>query len=405
MLNNYNTNQIIKKKRNPDLEPFIIQKFGYIKVLSLLVLIPIAIGILITTLIFYDSSRLFLTFITVLSIISLIFSFVWSIHTYTKLSKYQLKGSIITNLSIILESSLLKFRSLIFPIFIFLIFASFLIPGLNTSSSNSTSTVDYSMIISFSGIIIPFIGLISIASLFFDHVDFTNNRVHDLSDKIIPDDFRNEIKEIGKKMGFTDVKIRLGDLFADDYGNHSWGIIKNNVPLIVFSGITFQKANKLQNTILITRELYRLKNRKINHYYFFGFLRNLAYILSFILLGIVIIILSQTTWNVWFKIDMQQGFIMLGLIIVAFLFTCFFLKIYLDSFELLNDLKSDRDVISSMSNAGVEIQDFKIALLHVSKLNPLVTETKGLNIRSNAVNFLFPEKDKPKKTGITWDDI
>ena len=410
MINNQLNDHYFKKKKDPELEPFIIEKFMYFKIFSIMVLLPLVLSLIITIILLYNPGTLMFQLFIGINFVLFIISFLISITVYRELKTYEIKGSIVQDLSILLEKSIFKIRSMIFPILLFMILISFLIPGTTSSSSSSSTSTNsssqtYGLILSFAGIIIPFIGLIAIASVFFDYIDFNNNRVSGLSEKVIPEEFRQEIRNIGKKIVTKDIKLRLGDIYQDDFSNHTWSVIKNSAILVVYSSITYQKATKEQNSILIIRELFRLKNRKQNKYFLVVFVRNLLHMLLFLLVGILIILLVKPEWNKWIQINSSTEMLYLfGSVVLLFL-SSFLMKIYIDTQGLLNELKADKDTMLFGAQEQIPIDEIKRTLLHVSKLNPLIQETRGLNFRVNSLNQLFPEKAQEKKTGITWDDL
>jgi hypothetical protein len=336
----------------------------------------------------------------VYSILSFLFCIIIGILSYKKLRSYHLKGSVLADLSIMLEKSLLRFQSLIFPLFFIIIIGSFVIGGFGSNPDDNIISIFLPMI----GIILPFLGLVSISMIFFDYIDNNNNKVVGLSEKIIPDELRSEIKIWGEKLGINDVKIRLGDLIYDDYCNHSWSVFKNNAALIVYSSITFQKTTNEQNIILVNRELFRIKNKNSMPYLLAIFIRNINIMLSFFILGGIIINYTNPTWNSWITIS-NADLTSLIITVVLNLFAIFFIKTYIDTFELLNELKTDSDTINFLSKENFDKQEIKRTLLQSTKINPLIQETRGLEFRINSLNNAFPDSHEKKKTGISWEDL
>ncbi|MHA2226816.1 MAG: hypothetical protein ACXAC8_16505 [Candidatus Hodarchaeales archaeon] len=251
-----------KRSSDPELRPFLISRNNKIMRMVGIIGIPIAISAIILASILFFDQQLILLIIVVTGIISLILSVVVNRSTYRGLRRFQISGSILSDFMRLIETFGLRIQAVLFPIIILLFMVSFI-----TSNNEEGSSDLLGAVVQLVGIFLVFVSVLLILNTFLNQVDAYNGRVMSLDDRTLDEDFRIELKQLGQKLGFDNVKIRLADIRPNYFGKLAVGATDQKTVYLAYSKIAKFQAEREQSFVYCAREVIflSLENRKLFH--------------------------------------------------------------------------------------------------------------------------------------------
>lgn len=378
-----------KKARDPELDPFLIIGRMFYLLLFALILVPVSITVLLMlSVLFFDQQLVFLLLIA-FGIIYLLVSVVLANYSYSQLKQFQITGSIFHDLFRLIESFGFRIQAAIFP----LIFLLFIFSLLFTGGENGETSDFIGSAIQLFGIAIPFIGVILLLNSFLNYLDDHNGKISSLDDRTPDEDFRQELKNWGRTLGFLDVKIRLADLQPNYFGRVAIGAEAANIVFIGYSKIAQFQAEKDQSLVYCVREICRLSLDKRWSFYLFYVVHNLLFSLYLTLSGMLIFSLSSDTMLIQ-ELNVIFCIVVIVVLIVADAFT----KAYISSFDILLELKTDLKTVKVLTTDYSSPESIRRYLRIIEEIDPLMTAYPGFKFRRSA---LLEKKERR----TMWDDL
>ncbi|MHA2294007.1 MAG: hypothetical protein ACXACK_17750 [Candidatus Hodarchaeales archaeon] len=377
-----------KRSSDPELRPFLISRNNKIMRMVGIIGIPIAISAIILASILFFDQQLILLIIVVTGIISLILSVVVNRSTYRGLRRFQISGSILSDFMRLIETFGLRIQAVLFPIIILLFMVSFI-----TSNNEEGSSDLLGAVVQLVGIFLVFVSVLLILNTFLNQVDAYNGRVMSLDDRTLDEDFRIELKQLGQKLGFDNVKIRLADIRPNYFGKLAVGATDQKTVYLAYSKIAKFQAEREQSFVYCAREVIflSLENRKLFHvtYSIHNFLFTLY-------LGLAGFYLYSSSAEIKL-IQTELGIICIASIILLMIADAF-LKAYLSSYDLLLELKADEKTVKILTSMNHSNESVKRYLRITEEVDPLSTSYPGFKFRRNA---LMPKSDRK----VYWDEL
>jgi len=381
--------QTHKKSRSRDLSPFLIEKKFIILLIIALVAFPCLIAGLILLLAIFIEQELALLIMFIGGVISCIFVLTLAYLIYSRLKRFLISGSIFDDITRIIETLGIRIQMLIYPTIIMFFIFSIVTGGLE--SEGNTNLI--SQILILIGIALPFIAILLLLNNCVNYVNSFNNRIMSLDDIIPEEKFRLSIKDWGKSLGFNDVKVRFAGISPNYFGNVVIGTKKNGIVYLVFSKIANFQSEPKQREIFCVRELCRIMIEKRWQYYLVNMIHNLLFVLYLSLIGILVFDISSKS-NLILISNVPSFFIL----VLIFIFSDLLFKVYLNSFDLLLELRADQKVVSVMKEK-YHSDEIRRCLRLTAYVEPLISNNQGFIFRRDA---LLDEQHKKK---INWDDL
>ena len=165
-----------------------------------------------------------------------------------------------------------------------------------------------------------------------------------------------------------------------------------------------QRLSSKEDLVFCVRELLRVKSTKNTKTFLIMTLRNTLYLLSFTILGLIIITITRQSWNTWLLVN-ETDIPILGFTALILFWGSFFLKSMLTGRELLNQVNLDRTTVETLRSEDTSVGEIIKTLSSVIKHNPMVMTTKGYDLRKTTLSRLYPvnKAETPKK--ISWEDL
>ncbi len=372
-----------RRALDPELKPFLLSKNKKIELLIVLVIMPIFVAGIVTLLAIFYNQELVIEVLLVLSAILFILGVIIAKKTYQQLREFHIAGSALQDLLKLVEMFGWRIQAALFPIiFLFILLALF------TGNSEEKTSAALESILQIIGVLFIFIGALLVLNSFMNHLDSMNQRVMSLDNRSPSEEFRMDLKTLGKKMGFEDVKTRLGDLPSNYFAKLAIASEVNGIVYIAYSKIAHFQADPRQSFIYCARELCWLSLESRKYFYLLYFVHNTLYVTYLTFIGLMIVSISSDI-SLIHETLIPVGAVMIILLIIADAF----IKTYLSSFELLLELKADRKTIEVLQNTERPIEEIKRDLRLIEKYDPLSTRYPGFQFRRNALHPDFEKKD------------
>ena len=378
-----------KRVRDPELAPFLIEKKLSVILGVLLILVPVLITAILTLSVIFLDQFLILFLLISVGLILFFAAIILAHSTYKQLKQFRITGSVFQDLYRLIESFGFRIQAALFPLIFLLFIFSILFSG---AENDGTSDLISSGLQLF-GAIIPFLSIILILNTFMNYLDEYNNRVSSLADRSPEEDFRKELKDWGRTLGFSDVKIRLADLQPNYYGRLAISAELDNIVFIGYSKIAQYQAERDQSLVFCVREICRLSLEKRLAFYLLYSIHNILFTLYLALSGVLILSLSADT-----IIIQEANIIFCILAIIVLIIADALLKTYISSFDILLELKTDQKTVEVLTTEFRSAESIRRYLRLTEKVDPLMTAYPGFKFRRLA---LLEEKERR----TIWDDL
>jgi hypothetical protein len=199
------------------------------------------------------------------------------------------------------------------------------------------------------------------------------------------EDFRNELKNWGKKLGYTDVKVRLAEIPPNHYGHLAISGKVDNTVYLAYSKIAHFQAKEENGLVYCVRELCWTSMEDRSRYYILSALHNMLFTIYLGLIGLIIYS-SSSGVNI---VQEKNAILCIGVIFLIILADSF-LKVYINSYDLLLELNADKKVVELLTNDHRSGEDIKRILRLTEEVDPLSTSYPGFRFRRSA---LQPKKE------------
>jgi len=232
-----------------------------------------------------------------------------------------------------------------------------------------------------------------ILNTFLNYFDKHNQRIMGLDNRSPEVEFRNELKEWGKKIGYDDVKIRLAEIPPNNYGHLAISGRVDNTVFLAYSKIAQFQAKQEHSLVYCVRELCwsSLENRK--RFYILTSVHNMLFTLYLGLIGIMLFSSSSES-----KIIEEKFVLLIIGVVLVIMIADSFMKVYINSYDLLLELQADKTTIDLLTSDDRSMEDIKRILRLTEEVDPLSTAYPGFRFRRSA---LQPKKEHQEY----WDKL